>query len=197
MHQFFNIELVAIGSSAGGTEALKHIIPLLPGDFPCIVIVQHILKGFSELLAYTLNNQSVMEVKVASEGDPVKRGTAYIAGDGAHLRLSMEGGAHLEYSGQEKTSGHCPSVDELFSSVAALGPRAIGVILTGMGRDGASGLLKMRNAGAFTIGQDEESCVVYGMPQAAVENCAVTRQLPLDLIAGELITRTNMGRGKI
>lgn len=190
-----SIQMVAIGSSAGGTEVLRKIISSLPADFPCVVVVQHILAGFSQMFAETLDKKSEMDVSVAKGGEHLALGKVYIAGDGAQLRVHpISGGAYLVYGEADKISGHCPSVDALFSSAAKLRSSVIGVILTGMGSDGAKGLLEMRQAGAYTIGQDEQSSMVYGMPKAAFEKGAVIKQLPDEAIAKELIFRVRKAK---
>lgn len=186
-----SVQAVCIGASAGGTEALAAIIPALPVDFPCIVVVQHILEGFAEMLAETLDAKSALDVHIARNGERLKRGTVLIAGDGAQLRICASsdgvGCAQVCQGESERVSGHCPSVDVLFESAAMLGPATIGVILTGMGSDGSQGLLAMRRAGARTIGQDQESSAVYGMPKAAVLTGAVQKQVPLGRIAAQLV----------
>ena len=181
--------IIAIGASTGGTEALAGLIKAFPREMPGIVIVQHIPPVFSKMFADRLNSNSALEVKEASPMDPVYPGRVLIAPGDRHMRLRRKNGQYVvDVSPGEKVSGHCPSVDVLFESVAAeAGRKAIGVILTGMGADGAKGLLKMKNAGAFTIGQDERSCVVYGMPKVAMEIGAVCEQVPLGKIAERIM----------
>lgn len=174
-----NKVVIAIGASTGGTEATVDVIRDLPKDTPPIVIVQHMPEGFTSMYANRLNTICKMEVKEAVSGDRLQQGRVLIAPGGMHLRVirSPGGGYSVSCSDGEKVSGHKPSVDALFDSVAdAVGKDAVGIILTGMGRDGADGLLRMKNKGAFTIGQDEKSSVVYGMPMAAYNIGAVTKQ---------------------
>lgn len=183
-------KIIAIGSSTGGTEALNKILKELPPVMPGIVIVQHIPPVFSRLFAERLNSQLPLSVKEAEDGDMVEPGRVLIAPGSRHMRVVQTGSRKFKVEVYEgaKVNGHCPSVDVLFDSVAALaGERAVGVILTGMGADGAKGLLAIRQSGGRTLGQDEESCVVYGMPKAAYEMGAVEKQLPLSHIARELI----------
>ena len=186
-------QLVAIGSSTGGVEALRDIITALPPDAPPIVITQHIPPKFSASFAQRLDGLSAVRVKEAVDGERIVAGHVFIAAGDRHLAVRRSGAALIThcYDGP-LVSGHKPSVDVLFHSVAeACGGKAVGVILTGMGRDGADGLLAMRKAGASTIGEDEASCVVYGMPKAAHENGAVERELPLSHIAEEILRLCN------
>ena len=180
--------LVAIGASTGGTEALYEVVRRFKRDIPGVVIVQHMPPGFTKMYADRLNNQCEVAVKEAETGDKVLPGQVLIAPGDRHMKLVKVGGIYqVECSGTERVSGHCPSVDVLFSSVAKVaGKSAVGVILTGMGGDGAKGLLEMRNAGAQTIGQDEASCVVYGMPKVAFDIGAVQNRMPLSAIAGKV-----------
>ena len=180
--------VMAIGASTGGTEAVTDIVTALPGNAPCVLVVQHMPKAFTGMFAANLNPRCGGRVLEAADGDPVLPGRVYIAPGEMQMTLERAGdGYRIGVRPGEKVSGHCPSVDVLFRSVAeAAGACAVGVILTGMGRDGAEGLLAMRRAGAYTIGQDQESSVVYGMPGAAFENGAVMRQLPLNEIIGAL-----------
>jgi len=176
--------IIAIGASTGGTEALYNILKVLPPTTPGIVIVQHIPPVFSAMFANRLNNQTQLQVKEAQTGDSVERGNVIIAPGDKHITVKKLGSRYkVECSGTEKVNGHCPSVDVLFESVAkAAGSSAVGVILTGMGYDGAKGLLAMRKAGARTIGQDEKSSVVYGMPKVAFDIGAVEKQASLENI---------------
>lgn len=172
-------KIIAIGASTGGTEAIFSVIREFETDIPGIVIVQHMPAGFTEMYANRLNNQCRIEVREAKTGDIVRPGLALIApGGDKHMRLvRMNGDYQVECRRGEKVNGHSPSVDVLFSSVAEnAGAHALGIILTGMGGDGAKGLLAMRKAGAKTIGQDESTCVVYGMPKVAYESGAVEYQ---------------------
>jgi two-component system chemotaxis response regulator CheB len=182
-------KIIAIGASTGGTDAIHTVISGLPRDMPPIVIVQHMPPVFTKLYAERLNNTCELEVKEAEDGDALKPGRVLIAPGNFQMRLAKRGtGFIVKCTQEEKVSGHCPSVDVLFDSVADVaGKQSIGVILTGMGRDGANGLLKMKKTGAYTIGQDEKSSVVYGMPMVAFNIGAVEKQLPLDRIADEII----------
>ncbi len=188
------IELIAIGSSTGGTEAISAVLKGLRAPLPGIVIVQHIPPTFSRLLADRLDLECQIHVKEGATGDRVMPNTVYIAPGGKHMTVSRVGKELLiTCAPGPKVHSCCPSVDVLFDSVAKeVGGKAMGVILTGMGRDGASGLLAMKKKGSPTIGQDEESCVVYGMPRAAWEIGAVDQQYPLDQIAYAI---TKIARG--
>jgi len=177
-----NSPVIAIGASTGGTEAIYEIIHALPRDMPGIVVVQHMPAVFTGMYAKRLNNSCQMEVKEAQSGDLITPGKVLIApGGDRHMRINKKGGQYsVECFTGEKVNGHCPSVDVLFNSVAdKAGAHAIGVILTGMGYDGAKGLLKMKKVGAMTIGQDEQSSVVYGMPKVAYDIGAVNKQATL------------------
>ncbi len=180
--------IVAIGASTGGTEAIFDVVRRFKRDIPGVVIVQHMPPGFTKMYADRLNNQCQVAVKEAQTGDRVLPGQVLIAPGDRHMKLVKVGGMYqVECSGVERVNGHCPSVDVLFYSVAKIaGKNAVGVILTGMGGDGAKGLLAMRNAGAKTIGQDEASCVVYGMPKVAYDIGAVEHRLTLSAIAGKV-----------
>jgi two-component system chemotaxis response regulator CheB len=182
-------KVVAIGASTGGTEAIHSIIAALPREMPGILVVQHMPPVFTELYAQRLNNSCELEVKEAKNGDEVKPGRVLIAAGDYHMRLAKSNmGYFVKCFRGEKVNGHCPSVDVLFNSVAEVArDKAVGIILTGMGSDGAKGILNMRKKGAFTIGQDEKSSVVYGMPMAAYNMGGVIKQLPLDNIAKELL----------
>ena len=187
------VQLIAIGASTGGTEALSAILKALQPPLPPIVIVQHIPPMFSKLFADRLNNECHISVKEAENGDRLENNWAYVApGDKQMMVKRLGDMMQLDVNHGPKVNGHCPSVDVLFNSVAErIGDRAMGVILTGMGDDGARGLLKMREAGSVTLGQDEASCVVYGMPRAAYEKGAVVQQLPLSGMASMI---TNVAR---
>jgi two-component system chemotaxis response regulator CheB len=181
------VDLVAIGASTGGPQALAHLLGALPADFtPAVVVVQHMADGFIEGLATWLDGLCALPVGVATSGIRLQPGTVTIAPSARnlvvndHLRISIEQPPPTQFN--------VPGVDATFESVArSVGPRAVGVLLTGMGRDGAVGLKAMRNAGAITIGQDEESSAVWGMPAAAAACGAVQRQLPLTEIAAALV----------
>lgn len=177
--------IIALGASTGGTEALEQVIRQFPADTPPVIIVQHMPAGFTKLYAERLNRSCKMEVKEAVDGERLRKGLIVVGAGEHHLRLCKDAnGWYISSKPGEKVSGHCPSVDVMFDSVADVaGPLAIGAILTGMGRDGADGLLKMRQRGAFTIGQDKETCVVYGMPMEAYKCGAVEVQAPLYKIA--------------
>ena len=183
-------KIIAIGASTGGTEAISQIVSSLPRNMPGIVIVQHIPPMFSRMFAQRLNNTALLEVKEARSGDYAEPGKVLIAPGDRHMRVRKFGGRYkVECFEGEKVNGHCPSVDVLFDSVAsAAGANAIGIILTGMGYDGAKGLLEMKKRGAKTIGQDEASSVVYGMPKVAYNIGAVQKQVPLDRIVPTLIS---------
>lgn len=183
--------IIALGASTGGTEALIEVVKRLPANSPPVVIVQHMPANFTKMYAARMNSCCPMNVKEAEDGDRLVNGQAIIAAGEFHLTLEKDArGYYVKSRRGEKVSGHCPSVDVLFESVARnAGKDAIGAILTGMGSDGAEGLLKMRNAGAYTIGQDEESCVVYGMPGVAYKIGAVMKQLPLNGIAEEILSK--------
>ena len=177
--------LIALGASTGGTEALEKVIKNFPADTPPVIIVQHMPAGFTKLFSERLNRSCQMRVKEAEDGDRLERGLIIVGAGEYHLRLCRDArGWYVSSKPGEKVSGHGPSVDVMFNSVADVaGPQAIGAILTGMGRDGADGLLRMRKAGAFTVGQDKETCVVYGMPMEAYNCGAVEVQAPLQKIA--------------
>lgn len=189
--------LMAIGSSTGGVEALSALIGQLPANCPPTVIVQHMPPDFTASLAARLDRLNAPKVVEAKDGEPIETGCVYIAPGGTkHLEVDDNQGLRCRVRAGDPVNGHCPSVDVLFGSVAnVMKSKAIGVILTGMGRDGAQGLLAMRQAGARTIGQDEATSLIYGMPRAAFEVGAVERQLPLDRIANAVLVMTNL-RGR-
>jgi two-component system, chemotaxis family, protein-glutamate methylesterase/glutaminase len=179
-------EIIAIGSSTGGPAALHKILSALPADVSVpIVIVQHISFGFVGGLASWLNDASKLAIKVGQAGEKIQPGTVYIAPDDRHMVVNHVG--HLALSPAPAVGGHRPSVTPLFESVAeSFGPAAIGVILTGMGADGAAGMKKLCDAGGMTIAQDQNSCVVYGMPKEAIALNAVRSVVPLDNIAQKI-----------
>ena len=181
--------IIGLGASTGGTEATLEVLKRLPADIPGMVIVQHMPPGFTEMYAQRLNKLCAMEVREAKNGDEIHRGLALIAPADLQARVVRMGTRYtLSCQPGEKVSGHRPSVDALFSSMAAqVKCHMVGIIMTGMGRDGASGLLEMRKAGAYTIGQDKESCVVYGMPCVAHEIGAVAVQASCYNIASVLM----------
>ena len=185
--------IVAIGSSTGGVEALIAVLSEFPPNCPPTLITQHMPPIFTKSFAERLNRLCAPQVSEAEDGMPVLPGHVYLAPGNMHLEIVGGGKPRCRLNDGERISGHRPSVDVLFSSMATTaGGQSIGVILTGMGRDGAQGLLEMRQTGAETIGQDEMSCVVYGMPKVAFENGAVGRQLPLRKIAGQILKSTNI-----
>jgi two-component system chemotaxis response regulator CheB len=182
-------QVIAIGSSTGGVEAVRQILSQLPDNLPPIVITQHMPPSFMDSFAERLDKMCRMSVCIAEERGALKPGHAYIAPGDRHLTFRRQGEEVLcSVDTQGKVSGHCPSVDVMFGSIAEIvAEKALGVILTGMGADGAEGMLRMRNSGARTLGQDEASCVVYGMPKKAFECGAVERQVPLALMAREIV----------
>jgi len=181
--------LIAIGASLGGTETTLQILRRLPDTLPGIVIVQHMPPEYTESYAMRLDRCCGLSVREAKNGDPVLPGTALVAMGGAQMTVCRaERGYRVKIGGSERYGGFCPSADVLFRSAAeAAGPAALGVILTGMGRDGAQGLKEMHDAGAYTLGQDRETCAVFGMPGAADKLGAVDRLLSPDGIADEII----------
>ncbi|MBZ4671254.1 MAG: two-component system, chemotaxis family, protein-glutamate methylesterase/glutaminase [Clostridiales bacterium] len=185
--------VIALGASTGGTDALQVVMQNLPKDSPPILVVQHMPAGFTKMYAERMNRVCQVEVKEAEDGDRLRPGLAIIAAGEYHLRLAKDSqGYYVTSKKGEKVSGHCPSVDVLFYSVAEVAKsKAIGAILTGMGGDGAKGLLEMRKAGAYTIGQNKETCVVYGMPMVAFNIGAVCEQAPLDKISDIIIQKLN------
>ena len=181
--------IIAIGSSTGGTIALREVLSPLPADMPGIVIVQHMPKAFTASFAESLNNECLLNVCEAKEGEKVERGKVLISPGDQHMMLKLVGKDYtVTLNSGELVNRHRPSVDVLFRSVANLvGKKSTGVILTGMGDDGAAGMLEMHNAGSLTLAQDEESCVVYGMPRKAVEFGAVDEVKNLEGIVKRLI----------
>ena len=177
--------VIALGASTGGTDALHTVLQDLPANTPGIVIVQHMPEMFTKMYADRLNRVCKMSCVEAVDGERVEVGKIILAAGNYHLRLAKDSrGYYVTSQRGEKVSGHCPSVDVLFESVAKVaGSDAIGAIFTGMGADGAIGMKKMRDAGAFTIGQDEKTCVVYGMPMVAYNMGGVCQQAPLGKIA--------------
>ncbi len=185
--------VVAIGASTGGTDAILAVVRNLPANFPGTVITQHMPAGFTSMYAARLDKECKMKVAEASDGMRLSTGQIILAAGEHQMRLLKDSQGFFVSSRREgKVNGHCPSVEVLFESVAvAAGRRSLGVILTGMGGDGADGLLQMRKAGAFTIGQDQKTSVVYGMPMVAFNKGAVAKQMPLEQIGGELIRQIN------
>ena len=186
------IELIAIGSSTGGTEALSVVLPALQPPLPAILVVQHIPIGFSKLFADRMNKECKLSVKEAENGDIVKPNSVYIAPGGKHMAITKEGNltkiiCHMG----PKLHGCRPAVDVLFHSISNhfTGGSALAVILTGIGHDGARGMLDMKKQGSPTIGQDAATSVVYGMPRSAFEIGAVDKQFPLQMIAAAIMNR--------
>jgi len=181
-------DIVAIGSSTGGVQAAGAILPQLPADMKPIVWVQHMPPNFTRSFAERLDTLSKMRVHEAADGDVIEHGHCYIAPGGMQMRVVKIGGKYrLKIGGTDKFSGHCPSCNVLFESVAAIcGRNAVGVILTGMGDDGAQGLSSMHDKGAYVIGENERSCVVYGMPRSAFSLGAVDIELDLGDIPAAL-----------
>lgn len=181
--------IIALGASTGGTEATLAVLEKLPANMPGIVITQHMPEGFTNMYAERLNRICSLEVREARNGDVIKPGLALIAPGAKQMEVVRSGYNYIvQCRPGAKVSGHCPSVDVLFSSVAKnVAINKVGIIMTGMGSDGAKGLLQMRNSGAFTIGQDKESCVVYGMPMVAYNMGAVCVQASCDNIPSVLL----------
>ena len=182
--------VILIGASTGGTEAVREILQNLPRNTPGVVVVQHMPEGFTRVFAERMNNLCLMEVKEAEQKDRVMTGRVLIApGGDKHLRIKRSGGIYrVSLEPGSKVLGHRPSVEVMmFSAAETIGKNAIGVMLTGMGRDGADGMLAMRKAGARTIAQDEETSVVFGMPKEAYERGGAERLVPLPNIAREII----------
>ncbi len=188
-----NGRVVAIGSSTGGVEALIALLSEFPENCPATLIVQHMPSPYTRSFAERLDRLCKPSVSEAVDGEGILPGRVYLApGSGAHLEVDRDGGLLCRLREEAPVNGHRPSVDVLFTSVAKfVGRRAIGVILTGMGRDGASGLLAMRQSGAVTLGQDAETSLIYGMPKAAFELGAVSKQLPLQHIAREILVHSS------
>lgn len=184
-------KIIAIGASTGGTEALLHLFERMPQDCPGIVAVQHMPEGFTAAFARRLNDSCAIEVREAADGDQLVPGRAYIAPGNRHTYVRRMGPTYfLEVRDGALVSRHRPSVNVLFRSVAqAAGPHAAGVLLTGMGDDGADGLLEMRRSNAFTIAQDEATCVVFGMPREAILLGAAEEVLPLHRIPQAMLHR--------
>ncbi|WPB78177.1 chemotaxis response regulator protein-glutamate methylesterase [Archangium violaceum] len=188
--------VVAVGASTGGTEALRQLLERMPPDCPGIVIVQHMPEQFTSAFAKRLHELCRIEVKEAEQGDRVQQGRALIAPGNRHLRVRRTGGHYqVELMDGGRVSGHKPSVDVLFQSVArAAGENAVGVLLTGMGEDGADGLLAMKEAGAETLAQDEASCVVFGMPRAAIQRGAVDEVVSIRGMTDAVLRRARRAR---
>lgn len=181
--------IIGLGASTGGTEATLAVLRRLPANIPGMVIVQHMPPGFTKMYAERLDRICKMKVKEAEHGDEIVRGQVLIAPGDKQMRVVRNGNRYtVSCMPGEKVSGHCPSVDALFHSMAEnVRCHMVGIIMTGMGSDGAKGLLEMRKKGAYTIGQDKESCVVYGMPMVAHNIGAVMQQAPCENIANVLV----------
>jgi two-component system, chemotaxis family, protein-glutamate methylesterase/glutaminase len=191
--------MVAIGISTGGPNALQYMLSQLPSDFPAaIVVVQHMPEGFTDMFARRLNECCAIDVKEAQSGDMLVAGRALISPGNRHIRVRrMALGNMVVLSDEDRVNGHRPSADILFQSAAAeFGPDAVGVIMTGMGEDGAEGLGAMRRAGALTVAQDEQSCVVFGMPKIAIDRGYVQRVVSLDLLANTLVAQCAQPKNK-
>ncbi|MCK5679970.1 chemotaxis protein CheB, partial [bacterium] len=182
--------VIAIGASTGGTEAIRRVIEKFPATTSGTVIVQHMPGGFTKMFSDRLNQLCQMQVKEAENGDRVRSGLILIAPGGKQLEVIRSGGFYeVRLGGETKVSGHCPSVDVMMHSVAKhVGANAVGAMLTGMGQDGAEGMLAMRQAGARCISQDEASSVVFGMPKVAFEKGGAERLVPLDKISTSLLS---------
>jgi two-component system chemotaxis response regulator CheB len=187
-------KIVAIGISTGGPNALQYLLTQLPGDFPgSIVVVQHMPEGFTEMFSRRLDESCAIDVKEAQSGDLLIAGRALICPGDRHMKVRrMPLGNTVVLSDEARINGHRPSVDILFRSVAAeFGSRAVGIIMTGMGDDGADSLGLMKDAGGLTIAQSEDSCTVFGMPKAAIERGHAMRVVPLDMMANTLAMQCN------
>jgi two-component system chemotaxis response regulator CheB len=189
--------MVFLGASTGGVEAIKAVLMSLPEDCPSILITQHMPERFTASFAERLNKECPMKVSEARHEDVIEPGHVYIAPGSHHLEIVRKGqGFACALSDGAPVTGHRPSVDVLFRSAArVVGRNAVGVILTGMGKDGAEGMLEMRNAGAITVGQDEETSLVYGMPRVAFERGGVMRQHPLNKVGDALLEAADVAPG--
>ena len=191
-------KIVAIGVSTGGPQSLQFVLSKLPQDFPgCIVVVQHMPEGFTEMFARRLNECSSLTVKEAQSGDMLQAGRVLICPGSRHLKVKrLPLGDVAVLSDEPRVNGHRPSADVLFKSVAEeFGTHGVGVIMTGMGDDGANGLGAIRGAGGMTIAQSEQSCVVFGMPKAAIERGHAMRVVDLDVLANVLQTHCTVREG--
>ncbi len=188
--------IIVIGVSTGGPYALQYLLSQLPGDFPgSIVIVQHMPEGFTEMFSRRLNECCAIDVKEAQSGDLLIAGRALICPGDRHIKVRrMPLASTVVLSDEERVNGHRPSVDVLFRSAAEFGSRAIGVLMTGMGDDGAAGMGVIKDAGGMTMAQTEDTCVVFGMPKAAIERGFAMRVVPLELLANALINQCNPER---
>ncbi|MBN2403580.1 MAG: chemotaxis response regulator protein-glutamate methylesterase [Spirochaetes bacterium] len=190
-HRIFRAadKLIAIGASAGGTQAIEAVLTALPEDVPGIIIVQHMPEKFTKAFADRLDKICRIRVKEAENGDSIVQGNAYIAPGNYHMLIERQGGRYkIVVKDGPLVSRHRPAVDVLFRSVAkTAGGNAIGIILTGMGDDGAAGMLEMKNAGSKTVAQSEETCVVFGMPKEAIKRGAADKVLPLNGMPNEIM----------
>jgi len=186
-------KVIAVGASTGGTEALKSLLSALPADCPAIVMTQHMPEAFTRTFAARLNGLSALAVKEAEQGERLLPGHAYLAPGNRHLLISRSGADYIvKLSDGPPVSRHRPSVDVMFRSAAnCAGNNCLGIIMTGMGDDGAAGLLELRQAGARTLAQDEESCVVFGMPKEAIARGAVDEVVALELLPARLLSWLN------
>jgi len=186
-------KVIAVGASTGGTEALKSLLSALPADCPAIVMTQHMPEAFTRTFAARLNGLSALAVKEAEQGERLLPGHAYLAPGNRHLLISRSGADYIvKLSDGPPVSRHRPSVDVMFRSAAnCAGNNCLGIIMTGMGDDGAAGLLELRQAGARTLAQDEESCVVFGMPKEAIARGAVDEVVALELLPARLLAWLN------
>ena len=189
-------KVIAIGASTGGTEAIKDVITQFPVNTPGVVIVQHMPAGFTRMFAERLNSLCAMQVKEAEDGDRILTGRVLVAPGGNQLRVRRSGGTYLvDVKPGDLVCGHCPSVEVMMQSVAQhVGANAVGVMLTGMGHDGADGMKAMRDAGARCIAQDEQSCVVFGMPMEAHKRGGAEKLVPLNKIAAEVMLLLKSGK---
>lgn len=185
--------IIAVGASTGGTDAIKKLIRKFPSNIPGVLIVLHMPAGFTKSYAQRLNEQFKMDIKEAEDGDVIESGKIFVAPGGYQMKIEKKNGQRIINIFEGKpVNGHCPSVDVLFESVADVAKKdSIGIILTGMGSDGANGLLKMKNNGAKTFAQDEESSLIYGMPKVAYEIGAVDKVLNLEKFPQEILKTLN------
>ncbi|MFQ5675213.1 MAG: chemotaxis response regulator protein-glutamate methylesterase [bacterium] len=190
-------QVIAIGASTGGTEAIRQVLSQFPADIPGGVIVQHMPAGFTTLFSKSLDQQCDVAVKEAETGDRISRGQFLIAPGDYHMKVTSSGGNYLVACKKgEKVCGHRPSVEVLFQSVArSAGRNAVGIMLTGMGNDGADGLVAMRQAGARTLAQDKKTSVVFGMPKAAYDRGGTDRLVPIGSVANEVINMLSENHG--
>ncbi len=192
-------KIIFMGASTGGTEATREVLAYLPADTPAVMITQHMPPGFTTSYAARLNAASQMRVAEATDGERVLPGHAYLAPGGKHLWVERSGANYVARVGDgDPVNRHKPSVEVLFSSAArVVGPNALGVMLTGMGADGARAMREMRDAGAWNIAQDEASCVVFGMPREAIAHGAVNEVVPLQQITPRLLERLRATAGRL